>query len=475
MIRRGISSTLHRAFFSFSVLLLVTGIGAQSNGWSDNNSYGSGSGSGSSNNNNVTGGGTAETQQQLDCSFRRQPIELIANVLSVQHIINPEKGTLTVELTYNGEGWVAFGTSPDGKMIGGQVVIAMPDEAPSATNPGKYNLNQKSDSGIVLSDQQTLINATFEQLNGQTILRYTKLLVESGENAITADASNTFIFAVGSTNTFGYHGGMRGSVSLNLNQVCVTPGEQATGNNNNEGNAPDQDDGTSPVVDVGKTPNKSLWIAHGILMAISWAILLPIGIGFSLLRKLVPGTGVWFKLHAGVNTLAFLLMTAGFAIAVSQTDDGSHFVDLRHRTIGLVIYILSFLQVVGGIFRPHLPHASAKQAEESDYNNPVVTKDLEASNPGDPTESTAAPDATTAPLPPKSTARVVFEWGHRLFGYGLLGLSWYNLYLGILALVALFGSAYDKTAALWGVIGGLSGFILVLYVGQTLYSLQKQA
>jgi hypothetical protein len=223
----------------------------------------------------------------------------------------------------------------------------------------------------------------------------------------------------------------------------LEPGETPTTSDTN---------GSGVVTNNSEPPNKSLWIAHGILMFISWGILLPIGIGCSLVRRLVPGNGTWFMIHRFFNGSAFLLMTAGFGIAIYNVQDAGneHFsTEVRHRTIGLVIYIFSFLQVVGGIFRPHLPHAQAPKE---------VEPDVEA----DDTDKPSPPPEPEAPK--KSTKRVIFEVCHRTFGFGLLGLSWYNLYLGIMSLVGFYGSSYDLSDAMWGVIGGISGLIFVLFV-----------
>jgi DOMON domain len=346
-----------------------------------------------------------------------------------------------VEVTYQGTGWVGFGVSADGQMPGSEVIIAKTDEAQSSSNPGKYSITARQQDAITLSGQQTLVDASFEQTGGTTVLRFTKALAESGELEISADGSNTFVYAVGSSNTFGYHA-QRGSFAVASLTQCVVAGQTAP---------PATDDNGGVVVgdSASAVPSQSLWVAHGIMMFISWGILLPIGIGSSIIRRLVPGNGTWFLLHRVANGLAFLLMTAAFGIAVYNVKANHFSTKSRHKTIGLVIYIFSFLQVLGGIFRPHLPHAQPPKQ---------VEPDVEADNEDD--EKPAAVEET----PKKSTKRVVFEVLHRTFGFGLLGLSWYQLYLGIGLMVNLYGSSYDLSNAMWGVIGGISGLILVLFV-----------
>jgi Eukaryotic cytochrome b561 len=379
-----------------------------------------------------------------------------------------------VELIYEAEGWISFGSSPQGTMPGGEVVIAKPDEPLSDQNPAKYVMSGRSDAAIALADSQTLLNASYEQSNGQTILRFTKLLSEPGETEILLNGPNTFIFAAGSDNAFGYHGNARGAITLPQLSQCLVIG-RAGGAGAVVPKQQNNDDALQNiVVKSEEAPFKTVWIFHGVLMAISWAILLPIGIGCSLVRKLLPGTKVWFQLHMFCNGTAFLLMTAAFGLAVYAVEQSgaTHFSSTRHQTIGLAIYVLSFVQVVSGIFRPHLPPQlpsnSTKIMEEGEQAG-HHQHDLEASSPPikpNPLEQQQQDTNTTNHPTKKSFARILFELGHRIFGFGLLGLSWYNLYTGILLLTAYYGATYNKIAILWAVIGCVSGLILILYLYQ---------
>jgi hypothetical protein len=236
------------------------------------------------------------------------------------------------------------------------------------------------------------------------------------------------------------------------------------------------DGDAAPEEDSEDEEYRTLWMAHGLLMAISWAILLPIGIGCSFLRTMVAKCGkssTWFVIHRLTNGLAFLLMTAAFGIAVYVTQQlgDPHFEvgDNNHKAVGLAIYVISFAQVMAGIFRPHLPSpgsapedaidktaAPGTDGEESNELEPQVRKQKQFG------EETAEAEA----LPNKSFGRRVFEWGHRVVGFALLGLAWYNCSVGIEIMEEDYGPSYDKTSALWGVVGGLGGLILVLYAYQ---------
>jgi Eukaryotic cytochrome b561 len=209
---------------------------------------------------------------------------------------------------------------------------------------------------------------------------------------------------------------------------------------------------------------QNLWVAHGLMMGIAFAVLIPIGIGCSLLRHLVPGKGLWFKLHMFINGTAFLLMTAAFGIAVYVTeqlgDDHFKVSDTKHKAAGLAVYVLSFVQVIAGVLRPHLPDTAHSSSEKEKV---VAPNDGDEIPDGGPVSAASSNEVPAE----KSLARKIFEIGHRLVGFTILGLAWYNCYTGIEIMEEDYGEAYDKTAVLWGLVGALGGSILILYGYQT--------
>lgn len=186
--------------------------------------------------------------QQLDCSFQGDPVKLDDNGdITLHHIANENDGTFIAEITYDGDGWVAFGKASDGQgqMVGGEVIIGLPEEVAGTSNPGKYALSAKNAAGVTLmdDDKQTLMDSTVTQNAGnndgagKTVLRYTKLLKEDNEHEIYVTEPNTFIWAYGSSNTFGYHSNNRGSVTLPFLKICrpvVTADDTADTDENDE-------------------------------------------------------------------------------------------------------------------------------------------------------------------------------------------------------------------------------------------------
>jgi Eukaryotic cytochrome b561 len=428
----------------------------------------------------------------INCTLGEE-LPLKHGFYSLKHMVNPLEGTITVEFTFHEVGWVSFGTNPNGKMIGGEVVIAKPNEPASSTNPGKYSMSGQSADAVTLMDAQTLLNASWTQGNGTTVLRYTKLLKEEGEIEIFPDGSNTFIFAAGMSNDFADHGLRFGKVTLSSLAKCAMPGQSA-------GDNADPTQGSNAASDASDSATANLWALHGILMGAAWAVLVPIAVGCSLVRSILPARPGWFQLHMGANTAAFLLQTAAFGVAVYMTsqDNEGHFQG-THKSVGLAVYLASFVQVLSGFFRPPLsrpgPPVKFREASDEDNNdhgeqsfpqegpsnNSAQLAVGEGGRRGAEPESVdsskgyagvGADDDDLQELPAprespkKSVSRLAFEVGHRVVGFGLVGLAWYNCSTGIDAMVAHYGEFYDNTTVLWGVVGALSGLIALLYAYQ---------
>ncbi|CBI28406.3 unnamed protein product, partial [Vitis vinifera] len=94
-------------------------------------------------------------------------------------------------------------------------------------------------------------------------------------------------------------------------------------------------------------------IAHGIINAISWGILLPLG-AFSAryLRHIQSMGPSWFYAHAGVQLSGFFLGTVGFAIGIKLGEMSPGVVYGLHRKLGFGAFCLGGLQTLALLFRP---------------------------------------------------------------------------------------------------------------------------
>jgi len=103
-------------------------------------------------------------------------------------------------------GWIAFAISMDDGdknfMFGADAIIGIPGDDTVL----KYDLTTTATA--MSGDKQTLKDTSIAEEDGKTIMEFTKLLVEDGENPILKQGKNVFLHARGGS-TLGYHGPTR--------------------------------------------------------------------------------------------------------------------------------------------------------------------------------------------------------------------------------------------------------------------------
>ncbi|KAM7498411.1 hypothetical protein LguiA_022825 [Lonicera macranthoides] len=93
--------------------------------------------------------------------------------------------------------------------------------------------------------------------------------------------------------------------------------------------------------------------AHGIMNAISWGVLLPIGAVTARYLRHIQSLGpTWFYMHAGIQLSAFFLGTIGFAIGIRLGELSPGKVYGLHRKLGFATFCLGSLQTLALLFRP---------------------------------------------------------------------------------------------------------------------------
>jgi hypothetical protein len=222
----------------------------------------------------------------------------------------------------------------------------------------------------------------------------------------------------------------------------------------------------------GGDPWKKYWIAHGVCASIAWTILVPIAIGSSMLRKTISSdetSKLWFQIHRSLNTLAAILTVIAFGIAVHviRAEDGKSAWtgDDPHFTVGLVIFVVTLLQALSGMFRPHLPK---KVTPEVNTEPTVGVKDLEDSEEAEDKEDEDVvkdKPVVAAEQEKKSLMRKLWEYHHRFFGVGLLATAWWQIHSGWILMEEEVGGENVGNAFL-GVAGGISGVVVLLFVFQ---------
>lgn len=85
---------------------------------------------------------------------------------------------------------------------------------------------------------------------------------------------------------------------------------------------------------------------HGVLNAVSWGILLPIGAVFARYLKVFPSADpAWFYLHALCQTSGYVVGVAGWATGLRLGSQSTGVQYTSHRIIGIIVFCLATLQV----------------------------------------------------------------------------------------------------------------------------------
>ncbi|XP_059661184.1 cytochrome b561 and DOMON domain-containing protein At2g04850 [Cornus florida] len=109
----------------------------------------------------------------------------------------------------------------------------------------------------------------------------------------------------------------------------------------------------SATASSGPDNIKTLKTAHGVINAISWGILLPIGAATARYLRHIQSLGpAWFYSHAITQLFAFFLGTVGFAIGIRLGELSPGRVYGLHRKLGFAAFCLGSLQTLALLFRP---------------------------------------------------------------------------------------------------------------------------
>jgi hypothetical protein len=200
--------------------------------------------------------------RSLDCSRYQYSIG-VTDDLTLNYVVNvdenlPARGTFSVEIVYQGRGWLGLAQSASGSMVGSVAIIGLPEsQLVEEQKVQKYVLNGQNIGSIqwLPLQHQTLTNTTIFQDEDRTIMRFTKPLVEDGEEFhINHDGQNIFIFAVGASNTLGLHE-YRGIVALDLlpcsTKPLISEKEQLRADERTDEEESDRYDVGSYVIDIG--------------------------------------------------------------------------------------------------------------------------------------------------------------------------------------------------------------------------------
>ncbi|KAI3801176.1 hypothetical protein L1987_29280 [Smallanthus sonchifolius] len=96
---------------------------------------------------------------------------------------------------------------------------------------------------------------------------------------------------------------------------------------------------------------------HGILNAVSWGVLFPVGIIIARYLRAFPSADpAWFYLHAFCQVSAYAIGVAGWGTGLKLGSDSKGVTYTTHRSIGIALFSLATVQVFALFLRPNKEH-----------------------------------------------------------------------------------------------------------------------
>eukprot|EP01129_Flabellula_baltica_P010746 TRINITY_DN4577_c0_g1_i1.p1 TRINITY_DN4577_c0_g1~~TRINITY_DN4577_c0_g1_i1.p1 ORF type:complete len:415 (-),score=68.41 TRINITY_DN4577_c0_g1_i1:97-1341(-) len=222
------------------------------------------------------------------------------------------------------DGYVAFGVNDHAQMIGADAVIGWID-AQGEAHIGTFNLTSKKSVPVNLSSVYQITDADVVYYNGMTTIMFSRL-VKTGQHEIVLDGKTIVLASIGHTPDPDIH------KHIHRVKPCCPRVEFSTGR-------------TSEGTD--------LKIVHGIGMFIAWTLVLPIGILCARYLKRSPDA-LWWLIHRVSQPVGFgiALISLGIIIYETQAVGSDHFAS-AHPIGGLVLMIITLIQFIAAILRPH--------------------------------------------------------------------------------------------------------------------------
>ncbi|EFJ07290.1 hypothetical protein SELMODRAFT_44932, partial [Selaginella moellendorffii] len=107
-------------------------------------------------------------------------------------------------------------------------------------------------------------------------------------------------------------------------------------------------------------PHQKLKNRHGIINAVGWGLLLPLGVMSARYLKVFQcADPAWFYMHAFFQSSGYVLGVVGWATGLKLATYAAT-VRCKHRNLGIAIFVFSTLQVLSLLLRPKKEHKVRK-------------------------------------------------------------------------------------------------------------------
>ncbi|OVA01810.1 Cytochrome b561 [Macleaya cordata] len=251
---------------------------------------------------------------------------------------NYNSSTNTVDIAFrhtniSSSSWVAWAINPSSKgMIGSQALVAF----------------QGSD-GIMRAYTSSVTNYTTQLQEGNLSFAVPKISAEFLNNEITIFATLELPINSSSTVTQLWQEG-----PLIGDSPTAHP---TTGDNVKSIGTLDFLSGQQIATTVGGNSLLRRKNVHGVLNAVSWGTLMPLGAIIARYLKVVNSAGpAWFYLHMTCQHSAYIVGVAGWVTGLKLGAESPGIQYTAHRYIGIVLFCLGTLQVFALLLRPSPDH-----------------------------------------------------------------------------------------------------------------------
>ncbi|CAN4111703.1 unnamed protein product [Withania somnifera] len=256
-------------------------------------------------------------------SFLHWTYDASNSTLSVAFVAPPAKP----------DGWIAWAINPnDAGMVGAQTLFAFKNSKGEMLVK-TYDISSYSSIKESSKLWFDIKEATAEFSGGLMRLFATLVLPEKGKTTLN------HVWQVGPSVTNGFPA-QHDFQPANLNSkgtLDLLSGESTTGASGDS-----------------RVNRKNI---HGILNAISWGIMFPVGIIIArYMRTFQSADPAWFYLHVSCQCSAYVIGVAGWATGLKLGSESKGITYDVHRNIGITLFCLATLQVFALLLRPKKDH-----------------------------------------------------------------------------------------------------------------------
>ncbi|KAM3301469.1 cytochrome and DOMON domain-containing protein [Capsicum chacoense] len=283
----------------------------------------------------------AQTQNCSSFAFRNNQLFATCNPLPVLNSFlhwsyHPDNHT--VDLAYRHRGvtdsdWVAWGLNIDGsRMVGAQCLVAL-----------------RNSSGQIHAYTSPVTGYSTQLAQGELSFSVPRIAAEFTNNEFIIFATLVLPSGRTSFNQAWQNGGVSGQTL----QVHAQSGDNMRSFGTVDfANGELGSDGGSSV-----TSRQRRRHVHGVLNAVSWGVLMPMGAVFARYLKVFKAANpAWFYLHVACQTSAYAVGVAGWGTGLKLGSDSTGIKFNTHRNIGITLFCLGTLQVFALLLRPKPDH-----------------------------------------------------------------------------------------------------------------------